>query len=93
MNRPVFEEYLDDVHYGTFEADMEREYTTEFRVDAARLLLDQCLFARLDDVREATWRFLIDYNEHRPHDALGGMTPAEYRNHHEAGSSTFELSA
>lgn len=24
------------------------------------------LFARLDDVREATWRFLIDDNEHRP---------------------------
>jgi putative transposase len=45
------------------------------------------------DVREATWRFLNDYNEHRPHNALGGMTPAEFRNHHETGSSTFKLSA
>nr|MBP6750231.1 integrase core domain-containing protein [Xanthomonadaceae bacterium] len=43
-------------------------------------------------VREATWQFLIDYNEHRPHDALAGMTPADYRHHH-AGNSTFVLSA
>jgi hypothetical protein len=31
--------------------------------------------------------------EHRPHDALGGMTPASYRNHYEVGSSSFEPSA
>lgn len=55
-------------------------------------VLDQHLFLRLEDVREATWRFLIDYNEHRPHDALGGMTPLEYRHHH-ARNSTFNLSA
>jgi putative transposase len=53
---------------------------------------DHDLFARLEDVREATWRFLIDYNEHRPHDSLGGMKPIEYRNHY-AGISTFEMSA
>ena len=50
------------------------------------------LFARLDDVREATWRFLINYNEHREHDALNGMTPIEYRNQ-PARRSTFEMSA
>ncbi|MFT4256361.1 MAG: integrase core domain-containing protein, partial [Pseudoxanthomonas sp.] len=36
--------------------------------------------------------FLIDYNEHRPHTALGGMTPAEYRSRN-ARSSTFAVSA
>jgi putative transposase len=35
------------------------------------------MFARLDDVREAAWWWMLDYNEERPDDALGGMTPAE----------------
>lgn len=55
-------------------------------------VLDQHLFARLEDVREAVHWWMIDYNETRPHDALGGLTPAEYRTKH-TESSTFEVSA
>ena len=55
-------------------------------------VLDLHLFARLDDVREATWKFFNDYNEHRPHDSIGEMTPIEYRNQH-ARISTLEMSA
>ena len=55
-------------------------------------LLDQHLFASLDDVREATYWWMIEYNEHRPHDALGDLTPLEARAKI-AENSTFKLSA
>jgi transposase InsO family protein len=34
--------------------------------------------------------WLIEYNEERDHDSLGGLTPAEV--FQQAGNSTFELS-
>ena len=55
-------------------------------------VLDQHLFVRLDDVREAAWWWMLEYNEDRPHDSLDGMTPIEFRQHN-AESSTLELSA
>lgn len=55
-------------------------------------VLDQHLFVRLEDVREAAWWWMIEYNEQRPHDSLGGLAPTEYRQQR-AGSSTFEVSA
>ncbi|TCP06131.1 integrase-like protein, partial [Caldimonas thermodepolymerans] len=52
----------------------------------------QPLFTRLDDVREAAYWWMLEYNEERPHDSLGNLTPAEYRQR-VAGSSTFEMPA
>lgn len=54
-------------------------------------VLDLYLFDDLDQVREAAHRFLVDYNERRPHDSLGDLPPAVYRRHHEAQCSTSEV--
>jgi putative transposase len=70
----------------------QNAYIERFNRTFREEVLDQHLFATLDDVREAAWWWMQEYNEQRPHDALGDLTPAEYRQH-AARSSTFELSA
>ena len=55
-------------------------------------VLDQYLFRRFEDVREAACWWMLEYNEQRPHDSLGDLTPAEVRQKYEE-SSTFDLCA
>ncbi len=54
-------------------------------------LLDLYIFESLSDVREKTYWWRIAYNEVRPHDALGNMTPAKYMENY-AGNPTSKLS-
>lgn len=54
-------------------------------------LLDQHLFVRLEDVREAVYWWMIEYNQERTHDSLGNLTPVEYLSRY-AGNSTLEVS-
>jgi putative transposase len=54
----------------------QNAYIERFNRTFREEVLDQHLFARLDDVREGAWWWILDYNEERPHDALGGMTSA-----------------
>ena len=51
-------------------------------------VLDLYLFNDLEEVREAAHRFLVDYNERRPHDSLGDLPPAVYRRQYEVQRST-----
>ena len=55
-------------------------------------VLNSYLFEDLDQVREITYQWLIAYNEQRPHDALGGLPPAVFREQKTVKNSTFELS-
>jgi putative transposase len=41
-------------------------------------VLDMYVFRKLSEVRDVTDRWLVEYNEIRPHESLGNLTPAEY---------------
>lgn len=69
----------------------QNAYVERFNRTYREELLDLYLFKTLEDVREATWWWMIEYNEERPHDALGDCTPAELRAKI-AGNSILELS-
>ena len=70
----------------------QNAYIERFNRTFREEVLDQHLFARLEDVREAAYWWMLDYNEQRPHESLGDLTPAEYRQQAASGS-TFEVSA
>lgn len=55
-------------------------FNRSFRED----ILDCYLFESLDEVRDAAWEWLLEYNEERPHDSLDDMTPLEYRRKYES---------
>jgi putative transposase len=70
----------------------QNAYIERFNRTYREEVLDQYLFATLNDVREATYWWMLEYNEERPHDALGDLAPREYVAMH-ARNSTFEVSA
>jgi putative transposase len=69
----------------------QNAYIERFNRTLREEVLNQHLFACLNDVREAIYWWMIEYNEERPHDSLGNLTPAEYRTQF-AENSTFKLS-
>jgi putative transposase len=46
-------------------------------------------FMSLDEVREITWNWMLEYNEERGQDALGKLTPVEF--YQQARMSTLEM--
>ncbi len=69
----------------------QNAYVERFNRAYRNEVLDLYLFDNLEEVREKTYWWMIDYNEERSHDSLEDMTPAEYMEKR-AESPNFELS-
>jgi putative transposase len=69
----------------------QNAYIERFNRTYREEVLSLYLFEDLRQVREATYWWRIDYNESRPHDALGDRTPAECLET-QPENSTLELS-
>ena len=57
----------------------QNAYIERFNRTFRHEVLNTHLFFSLQQVRDITRGWIIDYNEQRPHDALKGMTPKAYR--------------
>ena len=66
---------------------MQNGFIERFNGSYRRGVLDLYVFRNLTEVREHTERWMADYNEQIPHDALNDLTPVEYRLHHHPETS------
>ena len=57
---------------------MQNGFIERFNRTYRQAVLDMYVFQSLHEVREQTEQWLREYNEERPHDALGDMTPREF---------------
>lgn len=57
----------------------QNAYIERFNKTYRESVLNAYIFESIDDVREVSNDFISDYNERRPHDALGGLPPKTYR--------------
>ncbi|MGE3994362.1 MAG: integrase core domain-containing protein [Variibacter sp.] len=54
---------------------------------AARRMLNEHLFANLNEARQIIEEWRIDYNTNRPHTSLNGLTPTEFATRPDRGQN------
>jgi putative transposase len=79
------------IHYIQPGEPNQNAYIERFNRTFRDELLNRYLSRNLEEVREATNWWMIEYNEERPHDSLGDLTPAEYMSKN-VGDSNLKLS-
>jgi putative transposase len=57
---------------------MENGFIERFNRSYREAVLDMYVFRTLEEVREQTENWIREYNEERPHESLGNLTPREY---------------
>jgi putative transposase len=71
---------------------MQNGFIERFNRSYREAVLDMFVFQTLSEVREQTEKWLREYNEERPHESLGNMTPREYLLTQNSEVSTYEWS-
>ncbi|SKB33037.1 Transposase and inactivated derivatives [Luteibacter sp. 22Crub2.1] len=68
---------------------MQNGFSERFNGSLRRGVLGMHVFRNLTEVREQAELWLVDYNREIPHDSLGGLTPAEFRQKNDPATSGY----
>jgi putative transposase len=68
----------------------QNSYIERFNRTYRDEILNMYVYKTLNEVRDLTEKWIVEYNEERPHDSLEDLTPIEYLNKYDpAGNSNW----